>query len=106
MCRLRSSRKRVYENDASHTSKIEYQGEDSVETMSELGAILREKIELLLKKLEACEVAYTKHFYLLHHYFVIYEAEPDVEIDAELQARIDHHLKRSKWKRRKSKSCM
>ena len=80
-----------------------YAKEDKV---TEFSSILRQKIEILLKKLEACEIAYSKHCYLLQNYALVFESELEGEMDSDLRARLDHFLKRSKWQRRKKKDSV
>lgn len=72
--------------------------------MAEFTSMLRQRIETLLKKLEACEVVYSKYIQLLQDYAFVYESELEEEMDFALRARLDHFLKRSKWLRRKRKT--
>lgn len=46
--------------------------------MTEFITALRQRIESLLKKLEACELAYSKHWGLLRDYTFVYENELEV----------------------------
>jgi len=62
--------------------------------VTEFSSILGQRIETQLKKLEACEVAYSKHSSLLKHYAFVYESELEGEIDSDLRARLDHFLRR------------